>query len=200
MQFLSYLALAAPIVSAIQFTSPTINSTLVKGAEYDVTWSTVDTDPTAFSIYLVNFVNWPPFYQQVAADVDTSLGEYSITVPCGVDTSYGFQLNAINGTNVYVIYAQTGKFSVAPGSAPCVDTSSTATVCAAASTVTVLVPQTGYANGTAVVTAAPQPTKNVGRDVSATCPETIGWGSSGYSSPVTLTSVPHPPTATPTKA
>ncbi|KAH6853978.1 Ser-Thr-rich glycosyl-phosphatidyl-inositol-anchored membrane family-domain-containing protein [Chaetomium sp. MPI-CAGE-AT-0009] len=115
MRVLSLFALAAPLVSAIQFQEPVANSTLKKGDTYSVKWSSVDTDPTVFSIYLVNFVDWPPFYTQVASDVQTSEGEHQVTVPCDVNSSWGFQFNAINGTNVYVIHAQTSKFFVGDG-------------------------------------------------------------------------------------
>lgn len=92
MRVLSLFALAAPLVSAIQFQEPYANSTLKKGETYSVKWSSVDTDPTVFSIYLVNFVDWPPFYTQVASDVPTSEGEHEVTVPCDVNSSWGFQL------------------------------------------------------------------------------------------------------------
>ncbi|KAK4129153.1 hypothetical protein N657DRAFT_630103 [Parathielavia appendiculata] len=115
MRVLSLFALAAPLVSAIQFLEPVANSTLKKGETYSVKWSSVDTDPTTFSLFLVNFVDWPPFYTQVASDVQTTEGEHEVTVPCDVNTSWGFQFNAINGTNVYVIHAQTSKFFVEDG-------------------------------------------------------------------------------------
>jgi len=115
MRALSFLALAAPLVSAIQFEAPVANSTILKGDTVNVKWSFVDTDPTKFSIYLVNFVDWPPFYTQVASDVPTDAGEWKVKVPCDVNTSWGFQFNAINGTNVYVIHAQTPRFFVKDG-------------------------------------------------------------------------------------
>lgn len=115
MRCLTLLALAAPLVSAIKFTSPSSGSILKKGSTYNVEWNSVDTDPSVFSIFLVNFVNWPPFYTQLASDVKTSAGEYKVTVPCDVSSSLGFQFNAINGTNVYVIHAQTSRFSIADG-------------------------------------------------------------------------------------
>ncbi|KAK4231130.1 Ser-Thr-rich glycosyl-phosphatidyl-inositol-anchored membrane family-domain-containing protein [Podospora fimiseda] len=114
MRVLSFLPLtaAAPLVSAIQFQEPFSNSTLSKGQSYSVKWSSVDTDPSTFSLYLVNFVNWPPFYTQIASDVSTGDGSLDVTIPCAVDNSWGYQFNAINGTNVYVIHAQTPKFYV----------------------------------------------------------------------------------------
>lgn len=100
MRFLSILALAAPLVAAIEFTAPAANSTLTKGSDYELTWTTVDTDPTSFSVYLVNFVTWPPSYVQVASDLETAHGSASVHVPCDTDNSYGYQFNAINGTNL----------------------------------------------------------------------------------------------------
>ena len=92
MHLLSLLALAAPLVSAIQFTSPEGNSTLSKGEKYTLTWDTVDTDPSTFSVFLVNFVNWPPSYTGLAYDIETASGQTEVTVPCSVDNSWGFQL------------------------------------------------------------------------------------------------------------
>jgi len=92
MRVLSLFALAAPLVSAIQFTSPAANSTLTKGSEFQLSWSTVDTDPTSFSIYLVNFVNWPPMYAPLALNVETASGAASVQVPCNIDNSFGYQL------------------------------------------------------------------------------------------------------------
>lgn len=92
MRVLSLFALAAPLVSAIQFTSPEANSTLSKGEKFTLSWDTVDTDPSTFSLFLVNFVNWPPSYTGVAYDIETAAGETEVTVPCGVDSSFGFQL------------------------------------------------------------------------------------------------------------
>lgn len=94
MRVSSLLILAAPLVSAIQFTSPAANSTLTKGNEFQLSWATVDTDPTTFSIYLVNFVNWPPLYTPVAYNIEAAAGAASVRVPCHVDNSWGYQLYA----------------------------------------------------------------------------------------------------------
>ena len=79
-------------MSAIAFTNPAANSTLIRGGDFNLEWTSVDTDPTTFSVYLVNFVNWPPFYTSLAQGVETSAGETTVRVPCDVDDSYGFQL------------------------------------------------------------------------------------------------------------
>lgn len=130
------VALCASLASAIEILTPTVNSTQQAGGKTVVSWSTVDTDPSVFSIYLVNFVNWPPSYVPLAYNVPTSDKSYTVQIPCETDPSYGYQINAINGTNVYVIYAQSKKFSVSKGLSHCVDTNPTST-CPAPSTVTV---------------------------------------------------------------
>lgn len=86
------LAIFWPLVKAIEFTSPAVNSTLLKGSNVDVTWTSVDTDPRKFSIYLWNFVNFPPYYTLLAEDIDTSLSSYNVRIPCSADSSFGFQL------------------------------------------------------------------------------------------------------------
>ncbi|GJC87306.1 hypothetical protein ColLi_10144 [Colletotrichum liriopes] len=215
------LALAAPLVSAIEFTSPSLNSTVTKGSSYELTWKTVDTDPSAFSIFLVNFVNWPPSYTLLAQDIETAAGAASVEVPCSALNSYGYQFNAINGTNVYVIYAQTPKFSIS--GADCTDPTTlppaSPSTCAPPSTVTVTVSKTLSKNSTATATggfSAAQSKITTSAAVSAsssqttsapvfhgTCPDTIGWASD-YHHPVTLTKPPHHPNDTrypqPTKA
>ncbi|TKW48322.1 hypothetical protein CTA1_3695 [Colletotrichum tanaceti] len=204
------VALAAPLVSAIEFTSPSLNSTVTKGASYELTWNTVDTDPSVFSVFLVNFVNWPPSYTLLAQDIETAAGAASVHVPCSTPNSYGYQFNAINGTNVYVIYAQTPRFSIS--GADCADDPSptlppaSPSTCAPPSTVTVTVSKTLSKNSTAtatgglsaaqtqlttsaaavVVSATPAPVFH------GTCPDTVGW-SSDYHHPVTLTKPPHHP-------
>ncbi|KAK0734734.1 Ser-Thr-rich glycosyl-phosphatidyl-inositol-anchored membrane family-domain-containing protein [Lasiosphaeria miniovina] len=201
MRFLSLFALAAPLVAAIEFTAPAANSTVSKGAKFDLSWSTVDTDPGTFSVYLVNFFNWPPLYVPLVLDVETTAGEIEVTVPCDVDSSWGYQFNAINGTNTYVIYAQTPKFFI--GGGPCTSpTLDTPPTCAAAATVTVTVSTTLSANSTGKpTTLAPVSSKTTAAPSPGKCPDTIGWGESGYSHPVTLTRVPHAsndvPTTTP---
>ncbi|KAF6816452.1 hypothetical protein CMUS01_12269 [Colletotrichum musicola] len=203
-------ALAAPLlVSAIEFTSPSLNSTVTKGSKFELSWDTVDTDPSAFSVYLVNFVNWPPSYTLLAQDIETSAGAVSVQVPCSVDSSAGYQFNAINGTNVYVIYAQTPKFSI--GGSDCTDPTplppAGPSTCAPPATVTVTVSKTLSRNSTATatgghtaktqhqITASPvRPSvKTIITTVfQGTCPDTIGW-SSGYNHPVTLTKPPRAP-------
>ncbi|KAJ9149799.1 hypothetical protein NKR23_g4098 [Pleurostoma richardsiae] len=110
------LLLAVPLVAGIEFTSPAGGDSFVQGGEVTVEWTSVDTDPTIFSLYLWNFANFPPFYEPLVFDIDTVDGLTTVTLPCDVVASGGYQFSAINGTNVYVIYAQTGIFTITEGS------------------------------------------------------------------------------------
>lgn len=109
--------------------------------------------------------------------------------------------NAINGTNVYIIYAQTDKFSIAGEACTDPATTASASTCAAAATATVTVTVRG-SNSTSpsvtgsaapgLVTAGVKLASNSSAPTSTfagTCPGTIGW-SSDYAHPVTLTSTP----------
>lgn len=107
------VAALAPLVTAIAFTSPRENTTVTRGSDVKLTWTSVNTDPKTFSVLLVNFVDFPPSYVPLVQDVPTAAGEKTVRVPCSTPSSFGFQFNAINGTNVFVIYAQTPRIFVA---------------------------------------------------------------------------------------
>lgn len=96
--------------------------------------------------------------------------------------------NAINGTNVYVIYAQTPKFSITGDSCTDPVTTTTASTCAAA-TVTVTVRGNSSLTSAAALAATTLPS-SVTSTFEGECPSTIGW-SGNYSQPVTLSSTPH---------
>ncbi|GJD03596.1 extracellular proline-serine rich protein [Colletotrichum higginsianum] len=184
---------------------PSLNSTVTKGSSYELTWNTVDTDPSAFSIFLVNFVNWPPSYTLLAQDIETAAGAASVKVPCSALNSYGYQFNAINGTNVYVIYAQTSKFSIS--GADCTDDATTlprlrppparrrapslsrktlSKNSTATATGGFSAAQTKLTTSAAVVSASQSTPAPV---FHGTCPDTVGWSSDYH----------HPPTKAPTR-
>jgi len=91
---------------------PTANSTIAKGSEVTVDWTSVDTDATTFSIFLVNFVEFPPVVMSLVQNVPQDLGTIDVTIPCAIDSGSGWQINFINGTNTYVIYAQSAAFTL----------------------------------------------------------------------------------------
>ncbi|KAJ5999266.1 hypothetical protein N7451_007076 [Penicillium sp. IBT 35674x] len=197
----------ASLVAAIDITNPAANTTYAAGSTINVEWTSVDTDPTNFSLYLWNFVSWPPSYVPLAIDVPTSDLSHSVQIPCDTNPEWGYQISGINGTNVYIIYAQGDKFTVSDpvNSTACVDTTplSTTSTCpsAAASTVYVTVSPTGpssrpfHHHHHSHVPPAPSPstasTFTSEYVKPGIVPKTIGW-CSDYSHPVTLDKVPTP--------
>ncbi|RAH68726.1 uncharacterized protein BO66DRAFT_421327 [Aspergillus aculeatinus CBS 121060] len=109
------------LASAISITKPGLNATYPAGSTLTVNWTSVDTDPSYFSLYLWNFVSWPPTYVPLALDIPTSDLTHRVQIPCDTDPEWGYQISGINGTNVYIIYAQSEKFTVAPPVQPCSD-------------------------------------------------------------------------------
>ncbi len=85
-------ALVASLVSAIQLLAPPFGSNIAKGSVYTVKWSSVDTDPTLFSLTLVNFVNYPPVTIVIATNVATSAGQADVTIPCIANAAAGYQM------------------------------------------------------------------------------------------------------------
>jgi len=117
-----------PFVQAIQFGQVPNSAT---GSNVTVTWTSVDTDPTTFSLYLWNFAIFPPYYEPLAFGLNTTSGTVSVRIPCSIPAASGaYQFSAINGTNVYVIYAQTADFSidVVPCSEPKTTSSASGTI------------------------------------------------------------------------
>lgn len=97
MQFFSTLSALVACVSAYQVLTPTANSTIAKGSTITVQYSTVDTDPSTFSVYLANFVQYPPMVLSLVQNVAQSAGSVSVRIPCSVNSGAGFTLNFING-------------------------------------------------------------------------------------------------------
>ncbi|KAL3461015.1 Ser-Thr-rich glycosyl-phosphatidyl-inositol-anchored membrane family-domain-containing protein [Aspergillus heterothallicus] len=205
--------LLASLVSAISITEPTANSTHAAGSSLTVNWTTVDTDPSTFSLYLWNFVSWPPSYVPLAIDISTADQSYTVQIPCDTNPEWGYQLSAINGTNVYIIYAQGERFTVSAPEDDCVDAPAppASSTCDAATTTTVYVtvsptassspssiPHHGHDHGHGNVPAPPSSTTTAAPSSHYTkpgvVPRTIGW-CSDYDHPVTLD---HPPTPTDT--
>lgn len=219
MRFVIPFITLSSLAAAISITEPALNSTYAAGSTITVNWTTVDTDPTTFSLYLWNFVYWPPSYVPLAIDIPTFDLSYPVQIPCDTDPEWGYQISGINGTNVYIIYAQSEKFFVsdAANATDCVDTSITApgasatSTCPAASTVYVTVSPTASSSAfhhshhhdhhllhhhsshlpDPSSTPAPASSRSVKPGI---VPKTIGW-CSDYSHPVTLNKVPTPTAA-----
>ncbi|KAI1908202.1 hypothetical protein LOZ12_004840 [Ophidiomyces ophidiicola] len=115
MRFLPLLvSVLTPLVAALQVTHPNERSQVVAGDDLKATWTFSDMDPPRLSLYLVNFVEYPPTYIPLAIDVRTRRAQFNVHLPCDTLPAAGYQINAVNGTNVYVIYAQSEHFKISP--------------------------------------------------------------------------------------
>ncbi|KKY37505.1 putative extracellular proline-serine rich protein [Diaporthe ampelina] len=135
------LAISFPLVSqAIHFSYPesadnaySVDLFFRKGDTVNVTWDSVPTDPNKFSLYLWEFVTYPPAYELVAYDVDTEAGSAIFKVPCHIKKSPDWQLTMIQGTNVYVLYAQTARFKIKDSKHTCAATPPHPEICSSSS-------------------------------------------------------------------
>ncbi len=91
MRFPSLVVLAAPLASAILITAPFEGAVATKGSSLNVRWSSVVTDPTEFSLYLWNFVDYPPVYRKLIV-VPTADGQATVQIPCDINDSTGWQM------------------------------------------------------------------------------------------------------------
>ncbi|QKX58660.1 uncharacterized protein TRUGW13939_05787 [Talaromyces rugulosus] len=69
--------LFAATASALQITSPTKGTKLDLSKSNDLTWNSVESDPTSFDIELVNEHVNPPVAKTIATNVQTSAGSYT---------------------------------------------------------------------------------------------------------------------------
>ncbi|RAL08535.1 GPI anchored serine-threonine rich family protein [Aspergillus homomorphus CBS 101889] len=115
------LASITTLASAISITRPGLNATYAAGSTITVNWTSVDTDPSHFSLYLWNFESWPPSYVPLAVDIATAELSHRVEIPCDTAPEWGYQISGINGTNVYIIYTQSEKFTVAEPVHPCTE-------------------------------------------------------------------------------
>lgn len=98
------LAVSFPLSQAIRFSYPesadnaySVDLSFRKGDTVNVTWDSVPTDPNKFSLYLWEFVTYPPAYELVAYNVDTATGSATFKVPCHIKPSSNWQLCVHNG-------------------------------------------------------------------------------------------------------
>ncbi|KAI9926873.1 hypothetical protein AWENTII_011511 [Aspergillus wentii] len=117
--------------AAVSVTSPTKNEDVDLSNGVTIKWSSVSSDPSSFSIYLVNMNSYPNVDKLIADDVKTSDGSYTIDSLSGIDNGSGFQINLISkDPKNSGILAQSQQFNVESSS------SSSSTTTAASSTST----------------------------------------------------------------
>jgi len=110
------LALAASALG-LTVTSPANSSDWTTNNTHTVTWSSVSTDVTNFTILLVNENMYPPYNQQLNALVQTSVGSIDTNAPStGWPTGQGYQINLVaSTTSLSEILAQSQEFTITPG-------------------------------------------------------------------------------------
>ncbi|KAL2012241.1 hypothetical protein VTN00DRAFT_4959 [Thermoascus crustaceus] len=112
----SIIALAAS-AAALQVTSPAKGSELDLSKPNIIKWSSVNTDPDKFNIYLVKN-SYPPTKTLIADDVDKSKGSYSFDGLKGVAPGDNYRINLESDAPQNTgILAQSEEFTVAKAGA-----------------------------------------------------------------------------------
>ncbi|KAJ5418047.1 uncharacterized protein N7487_001597 [Penicillium crustosum] len=108
---ISLVALATT-VAGLTVTSPRIGEKIDPDLPLTIKWQAVTTDPTTFSIELVNQNVYPPTTTIVADDIDSSKGSYTVKAKTftDVDNGKGYQINFLSPENG--ILAQSQQFRV----------------------------------------------------------------------------------------
>ncbi|KAG1798996.1 uncharacterized protein HD556DRAFT_166155 [Suillus plorans] len=113
---------AIPLVSALTLNTPTGVSV---GGLVNVTWEATTSDPSSFSLYMVNTIFHNTF--AIGNNVQSSAGIITLTLP-QVPVGDGYTLEATSNSNINTVYAQSGDFAVsAQSSATLPSTSTTST-------------------------------------------------------------------------
>jgi len=104
---LALLAFVAPLVSALQLSTPT---SVTNNGQVTITWTATTTDPSTFSIELVN----PAFHNSYAVVnvAQTAAGQATFTLPT-VPIGGGYSFEAIEIGNINNVYSTSGEFSIA---------------------------------------------------------------------------------------
>ncbi|KAG1902649.1 uncharacterized protein F5891DRAFT_1127590 [Suillus fuscotomentosus] len=113
---------AIPLVSALTLNTPT---GVAVGGLVNVTWEATTSDPSSFSLYMVNTIFHNTF--AIGNNVQSSAGIITLTLP-QVPVGDGYTLEATSNSNINTVYAQSGDFAVsAMSSATLPSTSTTST-------------------------------------------------------------------------
>lgn len=133
------LALAASAL-AITVTAPTNTTGFSTVGQNTVSWNAVSTDPTNFTVVLVNMAKFPPYSQVLNALVQTSAGTVKVNPPsAGWPSGSGFQINLVaDPDHLNSILAQSEQFSfVTPTGSSSVATSTSGPVTSGGTTLVV---------------------------------------------------------------
>ncbi|RAK97715.1 GPI anchored serine-threonine rich family protein [Aspergillus ibericus CBS 121593] len=108
---ISLVAFAAS-ASAITITQPMAGDQVDFSKSYTIKWTTVASDPSNFTIVLVNMNSQPNVSKQIA-NVKTSDNSYTVDKVTGIPVANGYQLNAESNTTTNTgILSQSQQFNV----------------------------------------------------------------------------------------
>ncbi|KIP10678.1 hypothetical protein PHLGIDRAFT_65075 [Phlebiopsis gigantea 11061_1 CR5-6] len=124
---------------ALQVTQPTNATGWSTSGSNTVAWNAVSTDPSNFTVVLVNMNEFPNYSQILDALVVTSLDKQSVNPPSsGWPTGHGFQINLVaDNEHLSTILAQSEQFSFIAPSGSSSGVSSTPASSASGATMTV---------------------------------------------------------------
>ncbi|OOF99063.1 hypothetical protein ASPCADRAFT_204725 [Aspergillus carbonarius ITEM 5010] len=109
--FISIVAFAASAI-ALTITEPSANDQVDFSKPYTIKWTTVPSDPSNFTLMLVN-MNSQPNVSKKIADVKTSDNQYTVDKVTGIPVANGYQFNGESNTTTNTgILSQSQQFNV----------------------------------------------------------------------------------------
>ncbi|KAJ4480903.1 hypothetical protein J3R30DRAFT_3700355 [Lentinula aciculospora] len=108
-KIITTLALCAPIASALILDTP--SAALVAGDPMEVAWESSASDPTEFTLFLLDAANLPFGLEADFGEVETSAGIVTVTLPDTLTTK-SYQLRAVNSSSVDFVYASSADFVI----------------------------------------------------------------------------------------
>ncbi|KAJ3903480.1 hypothetical protein F5879DRAFT_959492 [Lentinula edodes] len=103
------IALGASIASALLLDTP--SGILVAGGPMEVAWESTASDPTEFTLFLLNAANLPFGLEADFGEIETSAGSVTVTLPDTLTTK-SYQLRAVNSSSVDFVYASSADFVI----------------------------------------------------------------------------------------
>lgn len=126
------LAPLALSVAALSVDEPKKGAEIDSSKSFVVKWSTVESDPSSFDIYLVNNAIYPSVDKKIATGIDTSKGSYTVD-NIDISAGHGYQINLLSDSKLNTgILAQSQQFNVTSDS----HSSSSTTVTSSSSSTT----------------------------------------------------------------
>ncbi|KAJ5404570.1 hypothetical protein N7509_004441 [Penicillium cosmopolitanum] len=106
------LAPLAVSVAALSVDEPKKGAEIDSSKSFVVKWSSVESDPSSFDIYLVNNAIYPSVEKKIATGIDTSKGSYTVD-DLDISAGHGYQINLLSDAKLNTgILAQSQQFNV----------------------------------------------------------------------------------------